>query len=48
MPLVLNTLRQQAKEDPVFGFELVTRVANVLLQLLQSTRKKLLDFYIDR
>ena len=40
-------LRQQAKEDPVFGFELVTRVANVLLQRLQSTRKKLLDFYID-
>jgi len=40
-------LRQQANEDPVFGFELVTRVANVLLQRLQSTRKKLLDFYID-
>lgn len=41
-------LREQAKDDPVFGFELITRVANVLLQRLQAARMKLLDFYLDR
>ncbi len=41
-------LREQAKNDPVFGFDLITRVANVLLQRLQATRMKLLDFYTDR
>ena len=41
-------LRQQAKEDPVFGFELMKRVANVLVQRLKATRMQLLEFYIDR
>ena len=45
---VAQYLREQAKEDPVFGFELIKRVANVLLQRLQATRMKLLEFYIDR
>jgi CRP-like cAMP-binding protein len=38
-------LRQMADEDPAFGRELVTRMAQVLLQRLQLTRHKLGEFH---
>jgi len=38
------SLRQQAEKDPAFGRDLVTRMAQVLLQRLQATRQKLQEF----
>jgi CRP-like cAMP-binding protein len=40
-----QTLRSYAEKDHDFGYELATRVAQVMLQRLQATRLKLLDFY---
>ena len=40
-----QTLRTCAEKDHDFGYELVTRVARVILQRLQATRQKLVDFY---
>ncbi len=38
-------LRAHAQENHDFGYELVTRMAQVMLNRLQATRMKLLDFY---
>jgi CRP-like cAMP-binding protein len=38
-------LRAYAEKDHDFGYELATRVAQVMLQRLQATRLKLVDFY---
>ena len=43
-----ESLRKKAEENPAFGYELVMRVAQVLLQRLQATRLQLLDFYADK
>lgn len=40
-----QTLRSYAEQDHDFGYELATRVAQVMLQRLQATRLKLVDFY---
>jgi len=39
------SLRAMAEENPAFGRELVTRMANVLLHRLQATRCKLQEFH---
>ena len=38
-------LRERAEENRDFAHELVTRVARVLLQRLQATRRRLVEFY---
>ncbi len=38
-------LRQKAETDPLLGYELMQRVAAVLLERLQMTRVRLLDLY---
>ena len=38
-------LRDKAEEDNVFGYELVKRVAQVIAERLQATRRQLLDVY---
>jgi CRP/FNR family transcriptional regulator, cyclic AMP receptor protein len=38
-------LRQKAETDPFLGYELMKRVAAVLLERLQMTRIRLLDLY---
>lgn len=38
-------LRHYAEADHSFGYELAMRVAQVILQRLQATRAKLVDFY---
>jgi CRP-like cAMP-binding protein len=38
-------LRERAEENRDFGHELLTRVAGVLLQRLQATRRQLIEFY---
>ena len=38
-------LRERAQENRDFSHELVTRVARVLLQRLQATRRQLVEFY---
>jgi CRP-like cAMP-binding protein len=38
-------LKARASEDPRFGYELVGRMAFVLLQRLQATRLQLIEFY---
>jgi len=38
-------LRDQAKEDHEFGYELEKRIAQVVVQRLQATRLRLLDVY---
>jgi CRP/FNR family cyclic AMP-dependent transcriptional regulator len=40
-----QTRRDYAEKDHDFGYELVTRMARVMLQRLQATRQKLADFY---
>jgi CRP-like cAMP-binding protein len=37
-------LREQCEQDHEFGYELMKRVCQVLIQRLQATRKKLLEF----
>lgn len=39
------SLRGKAEENPAFGRDLVTRMAQVLLQRLQATRMKLQEFH---
>jgi len=39
------SLRQKAEQHPAFGRDLVTRMAQVLLQRLQATRQKLQEFH---
>jgi CRP/FNR family cyclic AMP-dependent transcriptional regulator len=38
-------LRAKAEEDHDFGYELVKRVAHIIMQRLQATRLQLLDMY---
>jgi CRP-like cAMP-binding protein len=38
-------LRQKAQEDPVLGYELMSRFAQVMIERLQWTRLRLLDVY---
>jgi len=38
-------LRQKAEADPAFGYELMKRVSEVILDRLQATRLRLLDVY---
>lgn len=38
-------LRAQAEQNPAFGCELVSRMAQMLLQRLQATRQKLQEFH---
>ncbi len=38
-------LREKAETDPALGYELMKRVAAVLLERLQITRLRLLDLY---
>ncbi len=38
-------LRQKAEADPAFGYELMKRVSEVILDRLQATRLRLLDLY---
>jgi CRP/FNR family transcriptional regulator, cyclic AMP receptor protein len=40
-------LREKCAEDPVLGYELMTRFAQVLIERLQATRLRLLDVYGD-
>jgi CRP/FNR family transcriptional regulator, cyclic AMP receptor protein len=40
-----KALRDYADREPAFGYELVKRVANIMLERLQSTRLKLVYFY---
>jgi CRP-like cAMP-binding protein len=41
-------LRAKAEEDHNFGYELVKRVAQIMMQRLQATRLQLLDMYGTR
>jgi len=41
-------LRAKCEEDPNLGYELVKRVANIIMQRLQATRLQLLDVYGSR
>jgi CRP/FNR family transcriptional regulator, cyclic AMP receptor protein len=41
-------LREQCKEDPELGYELMKRVSRVLIDCLQATRLKLLNAYAAR
>lgn len=38
-------LRNKAEADPAFGYELIKRFAQVMLERLQATRLRLLDIY---
>lgn len=38
-------LRRKADEDSVFGYSILQRIAQVLIERLQSTRTRLLDVY---
>ncbi len=38
-------LRAKCDEDPVMGYEVMKRVAHVMMQRLQATRLQLLDMY---
>jgi CRP-like cAMP-binding protein len=38
-------LRRKCEEDPAFGYQLMTRFAQVMIQRLQWTRLRLLDVY---
>lgn len=42
------SLREKAEENAAFGYDLVMRVAKVLSERLQATRRQLLDFYADK
>jgi len=41
-------LRKKCDEDPVLGYDLITRFAQVLVSRLQATRLQLMDVYGDR
>jgi CRP/FNR family transcriptional regulator, cyclic AMP receptor protein len=38
-----DALRNKAKENPAFGYDLALRVGGIMLQRLQATRMRLLD-----
>jgi CRP/FNR family transcriptional regulator, cyclic AMP receptor protein len=38
-------LREQCKEDPKLGYELMKRISRVVIHRLQTTRLKLLNAY---
>jgi CRP/FNR family transcriptional regulator, cyclic AMP receptor protein len=40
-----RSLREKAEENHDFGYELLTRVSRVMLQRLQATRRRLIEFY---
>ena len=40
-----RALREKAEENHDFGYDITTRIAQVMLQRLQATRMQLLDFY---
>ena len=40
-------LREKCEQDPVFGYDLMSRFAQVLIERLQWTRLRLLDMYGD-
>jgi CRP-like cAMP-binding protein len=40
-----RTLRERAKSNPVFGYDLAMRAGNVLLQRLNAVRAILVDFH---
>jgi CRP/FNR family transcriptional regulator, cyclic AMP receptor protein len=40
-----RALREKAKENHDFGYDITMRIAQVMLQRLQATRMQLLDFY---
>jgi CRP/FNR family transcriptional regulator, cyclic AMP receptor protein len=40
------SLRENAEENHDFGYELLTRVGHVMLQRLQATRRRLIEFYV--
>jgi CRP/FNR family transcriptional regulator, cyclic AMP receptor protein len=40
-------LRSKAEADPEFGYELMKRLASIMLERLQATRMRLLDLYGD-
>lgn len=40
-------LREQCEADPVFGYDLMKRVANVVIKRLQITRAQLLEYQQD-
>jgi len=39
-------LREQCEKDPVFGYQLMQRVAEVVIQRLQATQKRLLEYIV--
>lgn len=39
------SLRQKAQENHDFGYDLMRRVSQVMLERLQATRRKLIEFY---
>ena len=41
-------LRKKCEEDPVLGYDLLTRFAQVLVNRLQATRLQLMDVYGNR
>jgi CRP/FNR family transcriptional regulator, cyclic AMP receptor protein len=41
-------LRKKCDEDPVLGYDLITRFSQVLVSRLQATRLQLMDVYGDR
>lgn len=40
-------LRRKCEADPLLGYELLTRFAQILMERLQSTRLRLMDVYGD-
>ena len=40
-------LRRKCEADPLFGYELLMRFAQILMERLQSTRLRLMDLYGD-
>jgi CRP-like cAMP-binding protein len=43
-----DALRNNAKENPAFGYDLALRVGGIMLQRLQATRMRLLDIYDEK
>jgi len=39
-------LREKAEENHEFGYELLTRIGRAMLDTLQGTRRKLVEFYV--
>ncbi|MCI0744638.1 MAG: cyclic nucleotide-binding domain-containing protein [Verrucomicrobia subdivision 3 bacterium] len=41
-----NNLREKAHENPEFGYDLLTRMAKLMWQRLQNTRRRLVELYV--